>query len=526
MPNKKHNSYCFPIIKMTKTLLSTAALFLISNLSVAAENNKPNVIFIFADDMGIGDVSHMGGKAPTPALDYMAKNGLQFTEAHTTSSVCTPSRYSLMTGRYSWRTSLQKGVFMKPKTGYLIEDNAPNIARLFKNNGYNTAMVGKWHIGFKWPYLEQDHPDTKKFGADYNIDFTQPIGTPRRIGFDYFYGIHASLDMPPYMYFENDKAIEQPTKSMGYITTYGPNIVTKKEGAKKRIGPATETFATTQVLKNFAEKSVDYINKVAKDEKPFFLYVPLTSPHTPISPSKEFQGKGFCDYADLIMETDWVVQQILNTLKQNNIAENTLVLFSADNGCSPAANIPRLIKKGHYHALNLRGHKADIYQGGFRVPTYALWPSSIKPGTTSDRLTSLADFYATAAELVGHTPEDHEGVDSVSFLPTLKGEEVTRTPIVLHSISGHFAIRKDNWKLCFSSGSAGWSAPKRGDKNSPKWQLFNLEGDISETTNLYNKHPEIVNELHTLMKKYIADGRSTPGDKQSNDITTIILDKK
>lgn len=495
-----------------KTKFLFSSLLLGSFICTAAQSaEKPNIIFIFADDMGIGDVSHNGGKAPTPALDRMAKEGLRFTDAHTTSSVCTPSRYGLLTGRYNWRTRLQKSVFFSPTTKPLIQKEESTVATLLKGQGYHTACVGKWHMGFDWQLKEGYKPNKEEKGQGWEIDFSKAAGTPRLNGFDYYFGILASLDMPPYVFVENDNALQIPTVSKGF----------------QRMGPATEDFVPQLCLPAFAEKSVEFIDKVAKDEKPFFLYVPLTSPHTPIVPNKQWIGKsGIGNYGDFLMETDWVVGQVLEALDRNGIAENTLVIFSTDNGCSPRAEIPELHTKGHYPNGKLRGHKADIYEGGHRVPTIAVWPKVIKPSTETARLTTLADFYATCADIAGAEVAPTGGVDSVSFLPTLKGEaEKERSAIIMHSIKGVFAIRKGDWKLCLCSGSGGWSKPTVGAKGEPKWQLFNLADDLGETKNLYTEHPEKVEELQKLLVKLVEDGRSTPGPLMKNEVA-VKIDKE
>ncbi|MFD2158458.1 arylsulfatase [Rubritalea tangerina] len=468
----------------------------------------PNIIFIFADDMGVGDVSHRTGKADTPALDRMAREGMRFTDAHTTSSVCTPSRYGLLTGRYNWRTRLQKGVFFSPHDKPLIKKDESTVASILKDKGYDTACVGKWHLGIGWEFKEKNNPKSR---TGYDIDFAKPAVTPTSHGFDYFYGIQASLDMAPYVYIENERATAEGSVTKGF----------------PRKGAAAPDFEANQCLKVFAEKSVAYINQKAKSEKPFFLYLPLTSPHTPIVPSKEWLGKSpIGKYGDFLMETDWVVGQVLEALDANKITENTLVMFSTDNGCSPAAGIGKLVEKGHKPNGDLRGHKADIYEGGHRVPTLAMWPKVVTAGTETKRLTTLADFYATCAEIVGAELGSEDGVDSVSFLPTLKdASQVDRGAIVMHSINGSFAIRQGRWKLCFCGGSGGWSAPRKAPEGAPKWQLFDLDADPGEKVNVYESQPEVVQGLHDLMVQYIEDGRSTEGKKVQNDVEVEFLNR-
>jgi arylsulfatase A-like enzyme len=485
---------------------------------IAHAAERPNIIFIFADDMGVGDVSHTTGLAPTPHLDRLAAEGMRFTDAHTSSAVCTPSRYSALTGRYNWRTRLTAHVFSDPHKAPLIEPGEPTVASLLKDNGYHTACIGKWHLGIQWQ-LKENYNSTKernsRFGWD--IDFSKPaLITPTSHGFDSFYGIAASLDMPPYLFIDNEKAV---------VT----ELVAKKGG---RSGPMDAEFHFDGVLQRLAEKSVAYIDERANEKKPFFLYLPLTSPHTPIVPSSAWKGKsGLGKYGDFLMETDWVVGEVLAALDKHGLADNTLVLFSTDNGCSPAANIPNLVKQGHRPSGDYRGNKADIYDGGHRVPFIVRWPAQVKPGSVTDRLTCLTDFTRTCSDILGVELADNAGVDSVSFLPTLKDPSKTeRTAVVHHSINGSFAIRQGDWKLVLCKGSGGWSAPKPGDApaDAPAVQLFNLAEDIGETNNLQAKYPERVEALTELLKRYVVNGRSTEGPAQSNatDVNIHALPRK
>jgi len=487
---------------MKKLALTSLIGAVVVSALTAAE--RPNIIFILADDMGVGDVSHTTGKAATPAIDRMAKEGMRFTDAHTTSAVCTPTRYSVLTGRYNWRTRLKKSVFFKPSDAPLIEKGEPTVASLLKENGYHTACVGKWHLGIGWQFLKDYKKKPEHKGLGFDIDYSKPAVTPTSNGFDYFYGIMASLDMAPYVYIENEMAV-------------APGTVVK---AFHRPGAASVDFEANQCLKVFAEKSVAYIDERAKEDKPFFLYLPLTSPHTPIVPSKNWLGKSdIGKYGDFLMETDWVVGEVLKALDKHKMTENTLIVFTTDNGCSPAANIPNLVKQGHKPNGDLRGHKADIYEGGHRVPFIVRWPKAVKAGSVSDRLTCQTDFTATCAEVLGVTLKPNAGVDSVSFLKTIKGEkEGKRSAIVHHSINGSFAIREGKWKLCLCKGSGGWSAPRPGKapKDAPPVQLFDLDADPAEKNNLALKHPEKVKELTALLQSYVDNGRSTPGEKQQN----------
>ncbi len=492
--------------KRTYKILVTsilASLLLLPSLEAAP---KPNIIVIYADDMGIGDVSHANGLAPTPHIDRMAKEGMRFTDAHSASAVCTPSRYSILTGRYSWRTRLTQHVFNNPDYAPLIEPNEPTVGQFLQDQGYYTGCVGKWHLGIKWQYQEDFKVSKgRELKQGWDIDFSKPaLITPTSHGFDTFWGIAASLDMSPYVYIENETAV---------VTELGIN-----KGGRR--GPKDKAFKKNECLMEFAKKSVAFIDERAKEDKPFFLYLPLTSPHSPVVPSEAWLGKsGLSKYGDFLMETDWVVGQVLGALDKNNIAKNTIVIFSTDNGCSPSARIPDLVSKGHKPNGELRGHKADAYEGGHRVPFIVRWPALVKPDTVSARLTCQTDLISTFAEILNVKLSENSGVDSVSFLPSLKDPSDTqRTAIVNHSINGSFAIREGDWKLILCKGSGGWSAPKPGDSpvDAPSVQLFNLADDLAEAKNLQAEQPERVKALTELLKSYVDQGRSTPGPVQKN----------
>jgi arylsulfatase A len=476
---------------------------------------KPNIVYILADDLGYGDVqcyNPQRGKIPTPNLDRLAADGMRFTDAHTGSSVCTPTRYSVLTGRYAWRTHLQSGVlggFSPP----LIASGRMTVASLLKQHGYQTAVIGKWHLGLNWQNKkdsnsDDSNPQPKDKGSD--VDWTKPIlNSPTTLGFDYFYGIAASLDMPPFVFIENDRVTAFPTTE-------------KKWG---RSGPAAENFEAEAVMPELTRKAADWIEQRAATQKPFFLYLAYSAPHTPILPTKEWRGKsGLTPYADFMMQTDAAVGELLAILQRTGLATNTLVIFTSDNGCSPAAGMGALQTKGHHPSGPWRGAKADIWEGGHRVPFIARWPSRVKAGTTSDETICLSDLLATSAALVGAKLPDNAGEDSVSFLPALLGEKHSRPlreATVHHSIDGRFAIRQGSWKLALCPGSGGWSAPRDNEattKQFPGVQLYDLTADPGETNNVQAAHPDLVTRLTGLLEKFVADGRSTPGAKQSNDV--------
>lgn len=459
---------------------------------------KPNIVYVLCDDLGYGDVHCLGGdrsKISTPNIDRLAGQGMIFTDAHSSSAVCTPTRYSILTGRYNWRTHLQKGVlqgFSPP----LIDAARLTVPAMLKRCGYATACIGKWHLGMGMSKTKIDAPITEG---------------PITRGFDYFFGISASLDMPPFAFIENDHFTELPTVQKKWV----------------REGIAAPSFEAVDVLPTLTRKAVEYLGKQAKSGNPFFLYLPLNSPHTPILPSKAWQGKSKLGaYGDFVMETDWALGEVMAALEKHGIAGNTLVIFTSDNGCSPAANIRHLQMLGHFPSGNRRGFKADIFDGGHRIPFIASWPAKIKPGTRSDQLICLTDLMATCADILETKLPQNAGEDSASLLPVFMGkaDRPVHEAVVHHSINGSFAIRQGPWKLAFCSGSGGWSEPKPGSKEAqslPSIQLYNMNDDVGERTNVSKAHPEVVERLTRIMERFIADGRSTPGTPQKNDVKIV-----
>ena len=478
---------------------------LLGTVSLYAQKNKaPNIIFILADDMGYGDVAALNEacKIKTPNIDRIARQGVTFTDAHTSSSVSTPTRYGILTGRYNWRSNLKRGVL----NGYskaLIPPGRTTMGTMLQRSGYETACIGKWHLGWDWNNIEQ--------GAG-QVDFSKPITHgPTTLGFDYFYGFCGSLDMPPYVYVENDRP-----------TTSDVRVIEANGGfGFWRKGKIGSDFSHEDCLPNLTRRVVSYIGEKSKEEKPFFLYFPLPAPHTPILPVKEFQGKsGLNAYGDFVMMVDWVVGEVMKAMEENGIAENTILVFTTDNGCSPQAKFPELEAKGHYPSYIYRGHKADLFDGGHRIPCLVQWPERVKPHTV-DQTVCLTDFMATFAALTGQKLADNEGEDSYDLTPLLLKKNYKKTireATVHHSIDGSFTIRQGNWKLLLAPGSGGWSAPRPGaDQGLPAVQLYDMKADPGEKVNVYAEHPEIVTQLTELMRKYIREGRSTPGKPQQNE---------
>ena len=508
-------------------LTMRSLLFLLAFIIAASAGaaTPPNIIYILCDDLGYCDVAVLNpeGKIKTPHMDRLAKGGMIFTDAHSGSAVCTPTRYGVMTGRYAWRSKLKSGVLggLSPR---LIEPGRETVASFLKQNGYHTACIGKWHLGMDW--ARPDSKPVNEFSIEsreqvWNVDYAKPITNgPNAVGFDYYFGISASLDMVPYTYIENDHVTALPTEDKEFLLYEG------REGRTCRKGLTAPGFHTSQVLPMLTEKALDYISARATDAKagrPFFLYLPLNSPHTPIAPTADWQGKsGISGYADFVMQTDATVGSVLHALDKHGIAENTLVIMTSDNACSPSADFAELKQHGHNPSHVFRGNKADIYEGGHRVPFLVRWPAVVKPGGRSDQVICLTDLFATSADILGKKLADTAAEDSVSFLPALKGEDSSplREATVHHSINGSFSIRQGKWKLELCAGSGGWSDPRPGspgEQGLPDTQLYDLSADIGEQKNLQAEHPEIVSKLTALLEKYVEEGRSTPGAKQQNN---------
>ena len=465
----------------------------------SAASPKPNIVYILADDLGYGDVQALNptrGKIKTPHLDRLAREGMIFTDAHSGSSVCTPTRYGLLTGRYAWRTRLQRGVLDGSDDPPLIADGRLTVPELLRQQGYATAAIGKWHLGFMSERPANAAPPVAKKGklGENGLPVgSRIIGGPTTRGFDYFWGCSNARTMAGLI--ENDKVVEN--------------------------------LPPIKMLPRLGQRAVSYLEEraaAAKSGKPFFLYLPLTSPHTPILPTPEWRGKsGLGDYGDFMMQTDAIVGDVLAALEKHGLAGNTLVVFTADNGCSHQADTPGLEKQGHFASAALRGYKSDIWEGGHRVPFFVRWPGKVKPGTQSAQLICHVDLMATCAELLAVKLPGTAGEDSVSILPALLDTDRAplREAVVHHSIQGMFSIRQGQWKLVFCPGSGGWSAPtdaQAKESGLPEIQLYNLNTDPAESRNVHAEHPAVVSKLKNLLERYVADGRSTPGPTQANDV--------
>lgn len=495
----------------TRYLCLAPAAMLLSCAGNEKPSEHPNIVVILADDLGYGDISFLNenGKIKTPNVDRLMGEGVVFTDAHSSSAVSTPSRYGLLTGRYNWRSELKQGVlnfYDKP----LIAEGRTTMARMLKAQGYSTACFGKWHLGFNFPTVNGERPvDTPE---KYTLDFSKEMtGGPVDVGFDHFFGVDCP-NYPPYCFIENRKTQVIPT----YYNkvNFTPDC---------RAGRGQEEWDMKKILPTIINKACHYMEQKSKEASPFFVYLPLTSPHTPIVPNDVYKDKsGLNLYADFVMETDYAIGRVLDKLDELGIADNTIVLFSSDNGCSPVADFKFLNERGHDPSYLFRGMKSDLFEGGHHVPCIVRWPEKLVPHSVHQTI-CLTDFFRTFAAITGYQVADTEGEDSYDISSLLYAETegpVLREATVHHSVNGSFAIRKGKWKLLMSSNSGGWSYPTPNAPESaqlPPVQLYDLEEDPSEEKNVYDQHPEVVKEMRALLVKYIREGRSTPGAVQKND---------
>ncbi|QDT62556.1 Arylsulfatase [Stieleria bergensis] len=529
-----------------KSLLNTLLLCLLTFHSVSAAK-QPNVVFILADDLGIGDVACYGGERcliETPNIDRLARSGVRFTDAHPNASVCGPTRRALMTGRYPWRfgAAVNSGPwgFVGPKPG----TEKSTLGKLLQRSGYETGYVGKWHLGTTMTTL-----DGKKQGPD-NVDYTKPLKYgPVQFGFDESFILPGSLDMYPYAFARNHVWQGDITAQKGW-------------SAFNRVGPAEKDFQDHEVLETFYQEAESFIQQ-QQTGKPFFLFLALTAPHTPTSPGTQWQGKSQLGvYGDFVMEVDHSVQRVVKSLKDKNLYENTLILFSSDHGPAPyagnllkstPAQIHQLEKAGHYPSGPHRGYKFSAYEGGLRVPLIASWPGQTPQGETCQALVGLNDLFATFAELAGTEMKPDEGPDSISFANLLRHPDDLglRKTLVLQSVAS-FVIRDGDWKLCLCPGSGtqansenalgsdpmpdvAWAKalqnfsgkPTELDLLKPPFvQLFDLSQDPHEDKNLAAEQPQRVEQMVLELRRQVASGRSTLGRPLKNDRNVKVVNLK
>jgi arylsulfatase A len=478
------------------TPLLAAVCFLVSVWPVQEPKKRPpNLVIVLADDMGIGDPGcyNPRSKIATPNIDRLAAQGMRFTDMHSPSAVCSPTRYGLLTGRYCWRGPLKQSVCF----GYdplLIELGRLTLASLLKQFDYITAVIGKWHLGL---------------GGDKEADYSKALKPgPNQIGFDYFLGFPAALDMKPYVIVENDRALAAPTKFIeGSLSQRWGGLGSWEPG------PAAPGFKHVDVQPRFAAKAVEFIGRQKKD-RPFFLYFPLTGPHEPWASTKEFQGKSKAGpYGDAVQQMDAMLGQIMKALDDGGHSDNTLIIFTSDNG---AGWLPEEVKIFNHKAnADWRGQKGDIWEGGHRVPFIARWPGKINAGAASDETLCLADLLATVAAAVGAKLPDNAAEDSFNFLPVLLGEKPAqpiRDSVVYHSFIGSYGIRQGPWVMTPTLGSRGFSRPAQElpALGGPEGQLYNLKDDPGQTNNLWLAQPDQVRRLGDLLEKAKKDGRTRP----------------
>ncbi|MCM8542376.1 MAG: arylsulfatase [Lentisphaeraceae bacterium] len=483
-------------------LLCVLLVYLLSFSSLAAD--KPNIIVIYTDDQGYGDCSLLNpqSKFKTPAIDRIGSEGIIFTDGHCSNTVCSPSRYGLLTGRYSWRTYLKKGVIGsdgKP----MIANNRSTLASLMKRNGYNTAMVGKWHLGMK-----------------FNDDGSKILDGPLQKGFDYFWGIPASMNYGYCAWYDMGFAKVAPslwtTKKRNKMAIDDYRIIPPYDTLPPQKLPikVAEDFEDIKVLERFTNKAVQWIDKVHKDDKPFFLYLPLTSPHKPVVPQERFRGKSQAGaYGDFMIETNFWIGQVIKALEDRGIYENTMIIFSSDNG--PENTYPKRMKL-HKHDSNhmLRGGKRDIYDGGHRVPFFISWPKGIKGGQKYEQPVNQLDLFATLADLLGDKLGKNEAEDSVSFASVFRSKAPSkRLPMIHQSSSGQYAIREGEWKYI-----AGGKL--RGKVIKP--ELYNLTSDIGESKNVLGQYPEIAKGLKEKLTMIISSGKTRTECTTQNDAPVTI----
>jgi arylsulfatase A-like enzyme len=466
------------------------------NSCQAERDENPNIIIIYADDLGYGDISCQNpeSKIKTPNIDKLAQDGIRFTDAHSSAAICTPSRYSLLTGRYCWRTELKEGVLWSWDRPLISKDRL-TLPMMLKDKGYQTAAIGKWHLGWIWPTVDDV---LAKENNGKNVTYEQPIkGGPIEYGFEYYFGDDVP-NFPPYTFIENDRVTKIPT-------------IEKPDSLFGEKGLMVEGWQLDQVMPEITKIALTYIKNAGKKDRPFFLYFPLTAPHDPIAPTKQFIGTSQAGlYGDYVQEIDWAVGQILDILEQNQIERNTLLIFTSDNGSRGGdgtnwlGELGSVMKFGHSPNGRLRGFKGDIWEAGHRVPFIIKWKEKIKSGQVRDDLISQVDILATLSSIVGYILPKNSAEDSYDFSTIILDDKAVDSPrktLVNHSVDGSFAVRKGYWKLIFTNRSGGMSNglfPEGFGITTPG-QLYNLENDLGEQQNLYEEYPEIVEELTKIL---------------------------
>ncbi len=489
----------------------------------SAENtSRPNIVLILADDLGYGDVHCYNPdrcKIATPNIDRLAAGGMRFTDGHCSSGCCSPSRYTLLTGRYHWRSRLQSGIVGVWEQPLIVPDRL-TIGKLAQQQGYKTACIGKWHLGWDWPITAEQIVHFRGLGgkaggggsvtteatdaqrAAWAEVFAKPIaGGPTSRGFDEYFGTDVP-NWPPYCFIENDRTLGIPTELLP------AELLVRNQASLQ--GPALKDWKLEPILEALGDRAVDFISRHAKAAQPFLIYMPLTAPHTPIAPTSAWRGKsGIGTYGDFVMQTDAVVGRVLGALEKNGVAENTFVLFTSDNGCASYIGVGPMEALGHFPSGALRDYKASVYEGGHREPFIVRWPGHVNPSGVCTQYAHQADLIATLAEIWGVTLPASAGEDSFSLMPLLNGSD---QPVRPHGINtacnGVPSLRRGPWKLIL----------ERDANANTDVQLYNLDTDLGEKSNVAAENTARVAEMRALLEKLIVDGRSTPGPVQKNDV--------
>jgi arylsulfatase A-like enzyme len=512
------------IIKLSVTFF---VIFLIASCRDKEKSNKegaeqklelPNIVIIYADDMGYGDLNcqNPNSKIPTPNLDQLASEGMRFTDAHSSSGICSPSRFALLTGTYHWRN--QHGIinsFGKP----FFKETDVTLPQVLQKSGYTTACIGKWHLGWDWKFKNEPSGKTLQGVKEINyylpedIDWSAPIsGGPLDRGFDYYFG-DGTINFPPYAWVENDKLLELPTKDQDVAER---GFETKEGNWEFRPGPMVEGWDPYNVIPTLTKKAVEYVNSQEKD-KPFFLYFALPSPHAPIIPNEEFIGTSEAGgYGDFMVQTDWVAGEVLKALKAKGLDENTIVIFSADNGPEKYA-FERAEKYGHYSMGDLRGLKRDVWEGGHHVPFIVKWPGQVRAGSVSNEVISQVDIMATLAAATNTALTEGLAPDSYNLLPIFMEEKYAsplREATVQNTFENVWGLRQGKW-LYINAPSGEHTKMPDSFKQLRNYKdfdtaglLFDMENDPEQRTNLFAQHPNKIKEMDQLLQNYREQGYS------------------
>jgi arylsulfatase A len=483
---------------MKTILASILSLCAIATTTFAQQ--KPNIVILYADDMGYGDLgaNHPASKIPTPNLDKLAATGMRFTDGHSSSGICSPSRYALLTGRHHWRDFHGiVGAFGSPR----FKEGQLTMPRMLREQGYATAAIGKWHLGWNWDAIRK--PGTPKNSVQHeHFDWTKSVpGGPLDHGFDHYFGDEV-INFPPYAWIEDNKLVKAPDTQMD--NTKWKAI--KEGGWECRRGPMITGWDPYQVLPTLTQRSVDYVHSRKGKEQPFFLYVPFPSPHAPIVPNDQYDGKSQAGpFGDFVFQTDEACGRILKAIEEIGQADNTIVVFTADNGAENYAK-DRKEKYGHWSSEPFRGLKRDIYEGGHHVPFLIRWPGATQPGSVSAALISQVDLMATFAALVGYELPPNAAEDSHDFLPYLRGQadKGPRRSMVHNTNPNAYAVREGDWVLVNVKPAGVEAASKKSGKKesgrrNPHVELYNLKDDIAQENDLAARHPKRVEELQALL---------------------------